>query len=177
MQDGHPPPPPISLPVKPSAWAVPLYPKSQPLVQPISAAVLQRPCAWDVPLIPKIVATSNIPNNTVDQPVLSQPEEQLEKESEVSSSNEDHDACKDRDEDSIIFRDEDSIRLNHDTAKQRTRRARKRYSYCQGLFVAEMSNGVHISLGQCWATAHYNSLRPQSPPLYVVHMAVPMRLT
>ena len=46
----------------------------------------------------------------------------------------------------------------------------------QGLFVAEMSNGVHVSMGRCWATTHYNTLDPDSPPVCVVHMCVPMRL-
>jgi hypothetical protein len=44
-----------------------------------------------------------------------------------------------------------------------------------GLFIAEMTSGLHISLGPCWATKHYDSQDQDAHPLIVVHMVIPSR--
>jgi hypothetical protein len=60
------------------------------------------------------------------------------------------------------------------TASGRSRR-RRRKVHQQGLFVAELSNGLHISLGPCWATLHHNILHAGSSPVCVIHMPLPIR--
>jgi hypothetical protein len=170
---------------KTNAWTVPLYSKtSSSSPQPAHcsnkmdrAAVVGRLLgAWAVPLIPKIVAA------TAPQHISLSPTSGGEGQAQMSES----DYC---DVDSREGDDTTTAETSDFTTKTKRKRSKNKKtcgdggdwvldgdSVTQGLFVAEMSNGVHVSMGRCWATTHYNTLDPDSPPVCVVHMCVPMRL-
>lgn len=162
---------------KTNAWTVPLNSKTSSL-QPHctnkmdTAAVVGRLLgAWAVPLIPKIVAA------TAPQHISLSSAPGEGHQAHMSES----DCC-----------DVDSREGSDSTTKTKRKRRKTKKggggdgvgggwaldgdATTQGLFVAEMSNGVHVSMGPCWATTHYNTLDPDSPPVCVVHMCVPMRL-
>jgi hypothetical protein len=164
---------------KTSAWAVPLYPKMQKAEAAI-ATTLPRKCAWDVPLIPKIItardACANISNlenshSEAKASVITIPGN-IKTASPLSAT--------DIETASTLSTTDIETASSSSTTdiseKKRNRRRQHAYFYYgkqkHGLFIAEMSNGLHVSLGQCWATAHYHN---GTPPVYVVHMPVAMR--
>ena len=171
---------------RPNAWIIPLY-CSKPQESP---ATPQRLCAWDVPLIPKI--TANVPiaqSESIPGPSSTQEQEKEQLENKLQQpmevASEESDCCDEDIASNSVISDGTTATAGSDSTtkrKKRTRPKKKYNDYCQieattqGLFVAEMSNGMHISMGQCWATKHYNSLDPDSPPVYVVHMPLPTRL-
>jgi len=125
--------------------------------------------AWDIPLIPKLLALNQDLSPNSNQDLSPNSNEDLSPNSNQDlSSNEDLSQSSSQEESPTV-------------QKKKTRNARRcngrdrLHEGQPGLFIAEMNCGVHISLGPCWATKHYDNQQKDAHPLIVIHMVIPSR--
>jgi hypothetical protein len=125
----------------------------------LSSLQSSKTVAWDIPLIPKLLALNQD---------LSSNEDLSPNSNQDLSSNEDLSQSSSQEESPTV-------------QKKKTRNARRcngrgrLHEGQPGLFIAEMNCGVHISLGPCWATKHYDNQQKDAHPLIVIHMVIPSR--